>query len=86
MEGRWQSVVVQGGIQRIDECAVEAQGVQGDEDGFGTRMKEMERRVGSTQRDRIDWLESEREKQRGGQSNMWTSCASGSVRGFPGLE
>ena len=39
-----------GWIQGIDELAVEAQGVQGDEDGFGTRIKEMVRRVGSTQR------------------------------------
>ena len=32
-------------------------------------------------RDRIDWLESERENQRDGQSSMWASGASGSVRG-----
>ena len=40
------------------------------------------RRDGSVQlRDRTDWLESEREKQSGGQSKMWTSGASGRFRG-----
>ena len=46
MDAGRQSVVVQGGIQGINEFAVETQGVQGGEDGFGTRIKEMERRVG----------------------------------------
>ena len=77
VEVGWQSVVVQGGIQRNDELAFEAQSVQGGEDDFGTKISEMERRVGSTQSQNL--LETEKEKQRSGQSKMWTSGATGSV-------